>query len=452
MKNTINKNILSIAVVAVLGLLIVGRYYAVNKAQRPLPKLKPRGGEAMPSSEFLNVEKAVEYYETEIRRKPKAVKNYVDLANVFLQESRVTGNHHEYIPKAQERLDEALRLEPENFEAVVAQASILLTRHQFLEAKRLAQIAIAKNSYSAFAYGVLVDAHAELGEYDEAVKASDKMLGRRPDLRSYARASYLRELHGDNAGAIEAMRMAVDAGVPGHENRAWVLYHLGLLYLQTGKLDTAAFIFKGTLEERPNYAYALSGLAQVNAAKKNYEEALRLLKYAHEVTPEHVFLEQLADTYRCSGDARRADSTAQEVLKMFGQHEKGGWNINREFAMFCANHNMNLPAALKRAKLEYEARPHNLDVQETYAWLLYKNGQARDAIPLIEQAMRLKTRRAALPYHAGMIYFAANQFDKARIYLNHAIAENLSIHPLDFAEAQKTLAQLAAPNYALKAN
>jgi len=447
MTKTMKKNAKTAAIVAVLALIVVARYYAVQKSERPLPKLSLRGGEAMPTSEFLNAEKSVEYYETEIRRKPKVVKNYVDLANVFLQEARVTGNHHEYIPQAQEMLDEALRLEPENFEAVLAKASIMLTLHQFTGAKRLAQIAVTKNSYSAFAHGVLVDAHAELGEYDEAIKVSDKMLSLRPDLRSYARVSYLRELHGDNAGAIAAMRMAVDAGVPGHENRAWVLYHLGLLYLQAGKLDTAAFIFNGTLEERPNYAYALSGLAQVNAAKRNYEEVIRLLKQAHEITPEHVFLEELAGAYRFSGDVRRADSTAQEVLKTFGQHEQGGWNVNREFARFCANHDLNLPAALKRAKIEYEARPNNIEAQETYAWLLYKNGKAAEAVAIIGKAMRLNTKRATLSYHAGMIYSAANQPDKAVAFLKRALAENLYLYPLEAANAQQTL---AAKNYALK--
>jgi len=399
-----NKNVIAFAFLAVLSLIVLGRYYVVKKSERPLPSLSQRLSEkAQPSSEFLNAKKAVEYYEIEIRRKPEVVKNYVDLANVFLQEGRVTGNHHEYIPSAQEMLDEALSREPDDFEALLAKASIMLTLHQFSEAKRLAQIALVKNPYSAFAYGVLVDAHAELGEYEDAVKASDKMLSLRPDLRSYSRASYLRELHGDHAGAIAAMRLAADAGVSGHENRAWALYHLGMLYLQAGKLDTAAYIFKGTLEERPNYAYALSGLAQVNAAKKDYPEAIRLLQQAHNLTPEHVFLEQLAEAYRFSGDIRRADSTAQEVLKMFGQHEKAGWNINREFARFCANHDMNLPAALKRAKIEYEARPNNIEVQETYAWLLYKNGQTPEAVPIIEPALRLNTRRAALSYHAGMI-------------------------------------------------
>ena len=163
MKNKLYKNAIIVAGLVVLALLGLGRYYAAKKSEQPLPKLSRRTAEAQPSAEFLNAQKAVEFYETAIRHKPQVAKNYIDLANVFLQESRATGNPHEYIPKAQEMLDAARRLEPENFEALLAQASIKLTLHRFQEAKRLAQIAIVKNPYSAFAYGALVDAHTGSG-------------------------------------------------------------------------------------------------------------------------------------------------------------------------------------------------------------------------------------------------------------------------------------------------
>jgi tetratricopeptide (TPR) repeat protein len=440
------------AVCGIVLLVIAGRYYAL-KNEKPVPtfpKLDKRAAEINPSSEFLNAKKAVEYYETEIRRKPEVAKNYVELAQVFLQEARVTGNHHQYIPEAQELLDKALSLEPENFQAAIVKASLMLTLHQFQEARRLAQIAIARAPYNAFSHGVLTDALIELGEYGEAVKACDKMLSLRPDLRSYARASYLRELHGDLDGAIAAMRMACDAGVAGQESRAWALYQLGLLYLQQGKADTAAFIFKGIGEERPNYAYAIAGLAQVANLKKNYAEAIGLFKQAYKIVPDHGFIGQLAEVYRAAGEAKLADSTAQEVLKTFGQHEQGGWNINRELAMFCADHNVNLAAALKRAKSEYEARPNNIDVLETYAWTLYKNGQVKEAVPLIERSMSLNTRRAAQSYHAGMIYFAANQQEKAKTHLRRSFAENLYLHPLYAAEAQQTLSKMMDNDYAMK--
>jgi tetratricopeptide (TPR) repeat protein len=224
-----------------------------------------------------------------------------------------------------------------------------------------------------------------------------------------------------------------------------------MLYLQQSKADTAAFIFKGILEERPNYAYATAGLAQVNNAKKNYTEAIELFQQAYKIMPDHGFIESLADVYRAAGKIKLADSTGQEVLKTFGQHEQGGWNINREFAMFCTNHGMNFAPALKRAKSEYEARSDNIDVLEIYAWALYKNGQALEAVPLIERAMELNTSRATLSYHAGMIYFAANQREKAKTHLQRSLAENLYLHPLYVAEAQQTLSKIiTTTNYAMK--
>jgi tetratricopeptide (TPR) repeat protein len=445
-----SKNAKILTALVVLALLVIGRYFAVQKSIKPLPNLSPRMGEVKPSSEFLNANKAAEYYQYEIRRKPEVVQNYIELAQLFLQEARITGNHHEYIPKAQEMLDEALSREPENVEAMMAKASMLMTLHQFHEARKLAQIATVRRPYSAVAHGLLSDAHVELGEYEEAVKACDKMLSLRPDLRAYARASHLRELHGDIDGAIAAMRMACDAGVSGHENRAWALYQLGNLYLNAGKLDTAAYIFDGILKERPNSAHALSGLAQIKSAKKQYHEAIALLLQAHQLTPEHGFIEQLAYVYRAAGDLRRADSTAKKALEAFGQHEREGWNINREFAMFCTDQELNLPVALKRAKIEYEIRSQNIDVLETYAWALYKNGNAPEAVPLIEQAMRLNTQRSTLYYRAGMIYHAAGQPEKAMAYLKRAFENNLHVHPLYADNARQTLAMISAKAYALK--
>lgn len=49
----------------------------------------------------------------------------------------------------------------------------------------------------------------------------------RPDLRSYSRISYLREIYGDLDGAIEAMKLAVTAGYPGYEQTAWARLTLG---------------------------------------------------------------------------------------------------------------------------------------------------------------------------------------------------------------------------------
>ena len=66
------------------------------------------------------------------------------------------------------------------------------------------------------------------------------MIDRKPNLAGYARASYLRELHGDLAGAVEAMRLAVAAGGPAAENSAYVSALLGELERRRGRTAARA--------------------------------------------------------------------------------------------------------------------------------------------------------------------------------------------------------------------
>jgi len=406
-----------------------------------MPDLMPRSGDST-SAEFRKAQLTVAHLRNEIAKHPDEMKNYIELAQLYIQEARVSGKHHDYFPVADGIIAEVLRRDPDNFEANVLKAGMMMTRHDFAHAKETIDKAIAKNPYNSGAYGVLCDADVELGKYDEAVTAVDKMMNARPDLRSYARASYLRELHGDRTGAIEAMKMAADAGASGQENREWALFNLGNIFLNWGRLDTAEFIYKGILEERPNYAFAMSGLAMVNAAHKNYPAAIELLVKASQVLPEHIFVEQLADLYQAMGQKEGAQQMEKKALDAFALHEKDGWNIDREYAAFCLNHDMNLPEAKARAEKQYKIRPSNIDALDTYAWALYKTGNPADAIAMIEQAMRMKTLNPVLHYHAGMIYAKAGNKDKAITELKFALNENQYLTPLTVNDAQTTLTNL----------
>ncbi|MDZ7267235.1 MAG: tetratricopeptide repeat protein [candidate division KSB1 bacterium] len=402
-----------------------------------MPGLSPR-----PGAEFLNAQKAVEYYQYEIRRKPEIVTHYVHLAEIFLQEARITGRHHEYVPHAQRLLAEALRRDPDHFLALGTKAALLLTLHQFAEAKALAEQALVRAPKTAFLYGVLCDALVELGDYAGAVKVCDEMLSLKPDLRAYARAAHLRELHGDLAGACQVMKMACDAGVFGQENRAWVLYQLGKLYFIQGKLDTAAYLYNGILQERPNYAYAFAGLAQVQAARGQHAQAVNLLKQAYRATPDHGFLEQLATLYREQGDAASAGEMIEQVLENFRQHEAQGWNVDLEFARFCLEHDVHRQEALQRARREYERRPAHIEVLATYAWALHGIGQTAEALPLMEQALRLRTPRPEFHVRAAVMAEHLGQHDKAIRHFEAALALPAGLPLKDRQFARQQLAEL----------
>jgi tetratricopeptide (TPR) repeat protein len=436
-------NKLFLVALVAIGLVggAVGAYFGFRTREKTeLPTISRRTGESTPSSEFLNAERAVQFYREQIQKNPGVVKNYVELAQLFMQEARVTGNHHEYIPKAQQLLAAALKIAPNDFNARLTQASLWMTLHHFKEAKEFAEKCVAENQYSAAAYAVLCDALVELGEYERAVQTADKLSATRPDLRSYSRVAYLRELHGDLDGALEAMSLAANAGVSGTEQRSWVLYNLGLLLLQKNATSDAERVFRGIMEERPKYPFALSGLARIEAARGEYFKAVNLLVDASHTTPEHTFIEQIADVYQAMGEKATANEMAQKVLAAFAQHEQEGWNVNREYALFCLNHDMNLAESLTRAEQDYRARPASIDALDVYAFALYKNNRASEALPHIEQALRLRSFNPSLHYHAGLIFAAVGQQERSNQMMQAALKANLASFTAYTAASKKLLA------------
>ncbi|HEY3187222.1 MAG TPA: hypothetical protein VGJ70_07090, partial [Solirubrobacteraceae bacterium] len=133
------------------------------------------------------------------------------LAGAYLQRVRETGDPSFYT-RADGALRRALALRPGDAGALTQRGALAMARHDFrggladaLSARRAAPHVIKP-------FGVLVDALVELGRYGPAEHALQEMVDRRPDLAAYARVSYLRELHGDLDGALDAMRLAASAG------------------------------------------------------------------------------------------------------------------------------------------------------------------------------------------------------------------------------------------------
>ncbi|MDH3652180.1 MAG: tetratricopeptide repeat protein, partial [Saprospiraceae bacterium] len=190
-----------------------------------IPALLTRGSKIQMGKEWTNVQNAYAKLCKDLRKDDGNSQSALSLAMLFIQEARVTGEHGHYYPAALQMINNILKSgSPDDdlrFRSLSAQAGVFLSLHQFDAALEIAKEAVKLNNYNAQIYGVLVDAHVELGDYDMAVRMADKMVSIRPDLRSYSRVSYLREIHGDLEGAIDAMKLAVSAGYPTYEETAW---------------------------------------------------------------------------------------------------------------------------------------------------------------------------------------------------------------------------------------
>jgi tetratricopeptide (TPR) repeat protein len=345
-----------------------------------------------------------------LKNNPADVKSSLALASIFIQEARVTGNYVYYDRAAMRLVNNVLRTDSTNFDALTFKALIYLSQHHFADGLAIAEKAREINPYNAFIYGLVVDGNVEMGNYDSAVANSDKMVAVRPDLRSYSRISYLREIYGDYPGAIEAMKMAVAAGAPGDEGTEWTRIQLGHLYENTGDLNSAKMHYTIALNERPGYAYALAGLARIALSSKDYVSAISYYEKADAAVTDYSIKQELAEAYKLSGQKQKAAAVSNAVIESMSKDAQSGRNdenighyADRELAYAYLKID-NYDKALEHALLEYNRRPENIDVNETVAWVYYCKGEYAKALPYLKVAMKTNSRNPTLLSHAGLIY------------------------------------------------
>jgi tetratricopeptide (TPR) repeat protein len=434
------------------ALLVFGLVVALRALRdQPATPLAVDMSAPAPAPIELGDERVIVGLQERIRQNPNDTDAYAQLGLAQLQRVRETADPTLY-GKAEAAFAEALKRDPQQFDALVGQGQLALARHQFADALRWGERASAINSFSARPYGIIGDAHVELGQYEAAVAAMQKMVDTRPDLNSYSRVSYMRELHGDTDGAIAAMRQAIEAGAPGAEGTLWSQVQLGHLYFNRGDLATAEQVYADTLQIRPDYVYALAGVARVRAAQGRAGEAIHSYQAIVKRLPLSEFVIALGELYESNG--RPADAKRQyDLVRAMQQLNAGaGVDVDLELALFDADHPLDKlgaggadPAAtVERARAAHARRP-SIYAADALAWALYAAGDYAAARGYSQEALRLGTRDAALHYRAGMIAYALGDRATARAELEQALAINPYFSVRHAPTARARLEELRQP-------
>ncbi len=390
---------LIVALLATLGFV----YKNYEQKKNSIPTLQNRSEKQTVStgSEWLNTKKAIESLLDQIRRHPDDIKAKLQLAMAYVQESRVTGNHAYYDEAAFKLVSQVLEREPTNYDALCVKTTILLSQHHFADALTAANDFLKLYPAAAFGYGLLTDAHLELGNYAEAIAACDKMNAIRPDLRSYSRAAYLREIHGDYVGAKDAMLMAVKSGVPALEQTEWCRVQLGHLYEKTNDLKQAEELYQQSLVLRPDYAYALAGMGRLAMKKGNYTEGSSFFEKAAAQTSDFDFQENIIECLE-KIDPSKAKIAAQNLITELQKHatdekaaaEKGHY-ADKELAYIYLKLG-DTKLALEHATREWLRRPENIEANECLAWVYFKNNDFPQAKMYMERALKTNSKEPIL--------------------------------------------------------
>jgi tetratricopeptide (TPR) repeat protein len=375
---------------------------APNTTVFEFPALMERKGELANTEEWAKTKEKVSEYMDKLKKDPSDEKSMLRLVQIYIQEARVTGEHPYYYPAILKICDHILTKNPNSFEGWTFKSSVLMSQHRFKEAYETATRAKSLAKGNAYIYGVLTDANVELGRYEEAVQVCDSMQTLKPSLESYARVSYLREIYGNYPASIEAMKLAVQAGLPGSEPYCWCRKTLGVLFENTGKFKDAENEYMNILAARPDYAFAMEGMARVEKHRGNYEKALEWLNKATAIMPEFSFQEEMAEVMSLQGKTEEAKEKYKASINMLKEDEASGHVANLDFANVYV-HLEDYDQALEYAKKEYEVRPENIDVNSMMAWIYFKKGEGEKALEHIHKAKRTGSNQPVLNARAGMI-------------------------------------------------
>jgi tetratricopeptide (TPR) repeat protein len=443
------KGFIYIALIA--AVVAIGAFAFVKEKHRSetyMP-LKERTPKLAQGADWLPLKKQAGDIYQRVIANPKDDKAKLQLASLYIQEARVTGDHLYYDRAAMQLVNGVLADDSTRFEALCFKSMLYLSEHHFADGLVYAQKAEKKNPYSSFVYGLLVDANVELGDYKEAVAMTDKMMSLRPDLRSYSRASYLREIYGDYPGSVSAMKLAVSAGYPGTEETEWTRIQLGHLYENTGDTLNARYQYEMALSERPDYAYAYAGLGRLALAGKDYKTAIEDFERADGLVEDYSFKDELIDLYALNGQTEKSKDEADKVLAKLTADAAGsakdntiGHYADKELAYVYIKTG-DYDKAVDHALMEYNRRPDNIDVNEAVAWAYYKKGDTKNAAAYIAVALKTNSQNPQLLSRAALIYNKAGDTAKAKELMDKAMASRAYIAPDLVSEMTKTISHNA---------
>jgi tetratricopeptide (TPR) repeat protein len=422
---------LALGLVLVAGLAVGG----AAEEQRPPAAVAP----VDPTSVVGDPAGAARSLQERLRRLPGDWQSWAALGSVYVQSATLTADPT-YYDKADAAFARSLQENPDgNDAAIVGQAALAASRHDFVRARDLAEQALALNAYSAPALGVLTDAHAELGDDAAAADAARRMLELRPGVPAYTRASYAFELRGDREGARialeEALGLAVDPA-----DAAFARRYLGELAFGEGNLDEATRQFEAGLERFPTYAPLDAGLARVAAARGDVESAVARWTDVVQRLPEPGYVTELGDLYASLGRTAEAEQQYGVVRATADLFRAAGADLDREQALFAADHGD--PAAALAAAERTWTTQRSVLAADAYAWALHANGRYAEALEMARSAQRLGTHDALLDYHRGMIELALGDRSAARASLSSALATNPHFSVLHAPRARAALAEL----------
>src|SRR5438270_706123 len=216
-----------------------GRSSTESRSHAELPLQPPPAAAPLPSDDEVTMS-AIRFLEDRVKRDPDDLIAYNKLAAYYLQLLRETGDV-KYVELASRAAHASLNVLPaeQNLGGLVALAQTEYAAHDFLSARDHAKELTEYEPRKGYGYQMLGDALLELGDYDRASAAFERM--KQLDgstVTTETRLARLAMLHGESLEAARrytvALNLALNSVPVSRETVAWCRWQLGETAFATG--------------------------------------------------------------------------------------------------------------------------------------------------------------------------------------------------------------------------
>lgn len=390
-------------------------------------------------AEQKKYEQAVKYFE---RLAKNGDYSTPYLAWYYIGRVRSEQTEKAYQKSAEDAFKKALSLNPSHLESVLALGSVYSKWHQEKRtvelfkkfqveqgpnaklAELLAKIYLEQEQYDlALEQLEIVERYSEDSlnaklkialvfieqkKYLDAISKLKEVLQQVPDsdkIRFYLAAIY-EEINQPKEAIENFAKIPSDSQFYGE-----AMVHAAYLLKQGKQLDEALNMVNKAIEKRPDVGqlYAIQG--SLYDEKGNYKKAAEVLKNGVEKFPENVQLRFFYGTIQDRlGNKMQVVDNMKKVIEMDPNHVQG---LNYLAFTYAENGgNLNEAETLVRRALEIE--PHDGYILDTLGWILFKKGDIKQAIQVLEAAVKIQPSESIIAEHLGDAYKKFQLVEKAR--------------------------------------
>lgn len=350
-----------------------------------------------------------------------------------------------------EDLDEAERLavsfvdaRPRDPAAWSSRAQIHLARHEFQDALRAAQRAVAlAPPVDGSTYRLrLFDVALAVGEYDRARRILSQE-HHREAFQYLVRAARLADRQGDVETARDHMRRALELAEAYAQPRlvlAWNHVELGHFEHHSGDSEAAVGHYLSALDLAPGYPAALEGLGWIAYGVDQDADAARALFEAALENGGHDDLRfTLADVARFQGDHSRAEAWIDSAIERIRQDVRALRLMARPMAIALAERGM-LDEALELSAGDVAEREAATS-WAVHGWILHRLGRTDVSRAAFSRALSWGTPEPDVYYLAGRAAAERGDLDDGRKLLQVALDAEAELGPVAAGEVRALLAR-----------